>query len=158
VDLGAKRGETMKHGRTKEHMHLNLNMLPSVDESAIARTIIHEASHMFAAMPGTIEYKDGTVRNEMYEEFSRYQNQKPQHARACADSYAWAALSLAHGHVVCSTVRWEDPATNLFNNTFDNVTGCSHEKCRNAKLIRKVMGPRKSFSDSRRSGGLARVG
>jgi hypothetical protein len=150
VDLGAKRGETMKHGRTKEHMHLNL--------SAIARTIIHEASHMFAAMPGTIEYKDGTVRNEMYEEFSRYQNQKPQHARACADSYAWAALSLAHGHVVCSTVRWEDPATNLFNNTFDNVTGCSHEKCRNAKLIRKVMGPRKSFSDSRRSGGLARVG
>jgi hypothetical protein len=136
-------------------MHLNLNLLHSNDESAIARTIIHEASHMFAKMPGTSTYEDGQIEKELYESNLKYRAQKPKTAKSCADSYAWAALSLAHGHVVCSDLRWEDPVTNLYNNTFDNFAGCSHQESRNATLIsRWLMGPRSNISDLRRSGVL----
>jgi hypothetical protein len=146
-DLGEDtRGETVSHGtkknwKTVEHIHLNRDILFE-DDSAIARTIIHEASHLFAEMPGTTYYKDGSSEKEIYENYTEYRKQTPKDALSCADSYAWAALSFAHGHVLCSKARWKDPSTGLSNDTFNNVFGSSNEKSRRTKLINSIRGPR----------------
>lgn len=148
------RGETMAHGKSGEHIHISREILASDDESAIARTIIHEASHTFAEMPGTSLYaalrlneedeededEVGEIEPELYESYPKYRTQIPKEAKACADSYGWAALSFGHGHVIWSADRERDLSGDWIE-TFEEDVGCSHKKCVTAKKIRTVMGP-----------------
>jgi hypothetical protein len=101
-NLGSDRGETSRE------MHLNLALLKDDDDMAIARTIIHEASHKFAHTHGT-KYGGKT---ELYAINKQYKKQIPKDAKECADSYAWAAISLWHTHLLTA-------------DNFSNGLGCS---------------------------------
>ena len=87
------RGLTSKRLR----IHLNLAILGN-HRLALARTIVHEASHAFAGLPG-YEMEDGHATVELYAHQKGYQNQCADVAIDCADSYAWAALSIYKGHL-----------------------------------------------------------
>src|SRR5277367_3346208 len=89
-------------------MHLNLALLKDDDDMAIARTIIHEANHKFAHTHGT-KYGGKT---ELYAINKQYKKQIPKDAKECADSYAWAAISLWHTHLLTADI-------------FSNGLGCS---------------------------------
>lgn len=107
--VSKKLGESERGNTTKE-MHLNLNEFKDDIDTAIARTIIHEASHKFAKTHGTAIFGP----KEVYAIDSGYSDQEPRHAKDCADSYAWAAISLLDKHV-------------LTPDNFFNGVGCS--KC-----------------------------
>lgn len=107
------RGLTTRKGR----IHLNLSILGNV-RLAIARTIVHEASHAFARIPGSGVDGYGDAFDEYYAKSKAYARQTASAAINCADSYAWTALSIYEGHVT-------QPATyRTLGVGFSNHTGC----------------------------------
>jgi len=84
---------------------------------ALARTIVHEASHAFAAIPGD-KVEDGHATFEVYAHSDSYKQQCADVAIDCADSYAWAALSIFKGHVALPWTS-DDPGSG-----FHNEGGC----------------------------------
>ena len=96
--VSKKLGEKVR-GETTKQMHLHMKEIANDADLDIARTIIHEASHMFAAMPGDNKYHPEGP-HEVYAHDEKYTLQKPIDAKLCADSYAWAAVSLSHKHVL----------------------------------------------------------
>jgi hypothetical protein len=93
------RGYVKHHTETDTwgNIHLDFAVLTNVHE-AIARTIVHEASHKF-----------GDTKDLAYASESGRYPPKPQLAKENADSYAWAALSFFLGRCV------------IFNNYHDMV-------------------------------------
>lgn len=68
--------------------------------NALARTIIHEASHCYASVTMPETDQELLKIDEIYAEDDWYEKQDTEDAIAnCADSYAWTALSIYLGHV-----------------------------------------------------------
>jgi hypothetical protein len=115
------RGDTS--GKTIRRIRLNASKLADDSELAIARTIVHEAAHLYAGMRGNVTkkeegYTDMKVQKESYKDDIYYNDIKPCDTIYRPDSYAWAALSLHHGHLL-DTI------------SFHNVAGCQIPKCVN---------------------------
>jgi hypothetical protein len=91
----------------EQHFHISRSILSDQCDH-IARTIIHEASHLFADTHGgwtcdSFGNDDfGQENPEIYEDNPAYDKQNEDEAIICADSYAWAALSLFHDKVMRS--------------------------------------------------------
>lgn len=90
-----KRGLTTKSGQ----IHLNRSILKD-SPLAVARTIVHEAAHSYAEMPGEISYKDGRIDEEVYANLTAYLDGDAAEAQGHADRYAWTALSLHQGRLL----------------------------------------------------------
>jgi hypothetical protein len=97
------RGEANEKGNGRYRIHLNTIILGD-NLNAIARTIVHEASHAFASTKGTItsrmengsddDFEGEDEDPELYANDCGYRKQEPHELEMCADSYAWSALSL----------------------------------------------------------------
>ena len=99
--VSKKLGKNIR-GETTQKMHLNLDEISDDTDMAIARTIIHEASHKFAGTHGDNKYNPNGP-HEVYADSNEYSDQQPFQAKECADSYGWAAMSLSHKHVLIPT-------------------------------------------------------
>jgi len=112
------RGET-NGADTDFHVHINLNILDDHPD-ALARTIIHEASHRFASTDGSVTSKrygesDEDEKPEIYEYHSAYADKTTDEATMNADSYAWGALSLGSGRLLTSNTFRNDLGTTYLN-------------------------------------------
>lgn len=101
-NLKSDRGRVMGKGNERR-IHINKKLV--CDESdvnfnstlAIARTVIHESAHFFANCPGTITGGFDS-RDELYAHHQMYWRKNLLNTEDEADRYAWAAISLHHGH------------------------------------------------------------
>jgi hypothetical protein len=87
-------GESPKHAR---QFFIDRKFLKKSHPQAVARVIVHEASHIWAGTVGM-----GRKTTEIYEHDKCYDTQNMADALERADSYAWAALSFHLGRAARS--------------------------------------------------------